>query len=115
MKAHDLTAVNCNGVRSFSLKAVLLVAISVAARGQSAVDRHAEAIKFRLLQLRDERGQIPPNAWVRAAEQSKQMRVDPKVWPTARPVRLLNAGIQPSAWTWLGPGIWLTVQPGRKP
>jgi hypothetical protein len=32
------------------------------------VDLHAAANHFRLLQLRDEHGQIPTNAWVAAAQ-----------------------------------------------
>ncbi|HWW02233.1 MAG TPA: hypothetical protein VNZ64_21205 [Candidatus Acidoferrum sp.] len=76
-------------------------------------DLHAEELRFRLLHLRDERGQIPPDAWMRAARQARQMPFDPRAWPAiAEPARQNNpgalkpriAGIRPSGWTWLGPG-----------
>ncbi len=82
------------------------------------VDLHAAAIQFRLLKLRDEHGQIPTNAWLKAAQQRAQ------IISGARPGAAANhlfpavqrsdgsgsfitpnvAGIQSSGWTWLGPG-----------
>ncbi|MDB6066371.1 MAG: hypothetical protein JWR26_2579 [Pedosphaera sp.] len=82
------------------------------------IDLHAEAIKFRLLQLRDENGQIPETAWLDAARQRDQMPYDPSAWktqpaskdqavsnagPSGTPQRQV-AGIQSNGWTWLGPG-----------
>jgi len=80
------------------------------------VDIHAAENRFRLLKLRDEQGQIPTNAWLKAAQQRAQI-ISAKSSPAANslfpsvqttggsgspyaPV----AGIQPSGWTWLGPG-----------
>ena len=95
------------------------------------VDRHAEELKFRLLKLRDEKGQIPTNAWIKAAAQRKQMHFDPKAWAgrlgktkpatvQASSVQIsaassvqtgsggtispLVAGVTSSGWSWLGPG-----------
>src|SRR5437773_2592529 len=97
---------------------VLWLALTLPYAGQIArggQDGHAAALEFRRLKLQDEKGEIPADAWMKAAFQKKQMRVDPAVWPTntgtvsgqggygGRPQPLV-AGIQPSAWTWLGPG-----------
>jgi photosystem II stability/assembly factor-like uncharacterized protein len=78
-------------------------------------NRHAQALEFRRLKLQDEKGEIPAEAWMKAAAQKNQMRVDPAVWAPspglpsgqgspggARQPKV--AGIQPSGWTWLGPG-----------
>src|SRR5215471_12267610 len=48
------------------------------------VDRHAEALKFRRLMLQDEKGQIPADAWIRAAAQKKLMPFNPKPWQRIR-------------------------------
>ena len=88
-----------------------------------SVDRHAEELRFRRLYLQDEHGQIPPDAWMKALAQKKQMPVNPAVWPGGRtkgsgprkpsgpgtsggsgsPAPLV-AGVDSSGWTWLGPG-----------
>lgn len=81
------------------------------------VDLHAAALRFRLLKLRDEHGQIPTNAWLTAAQQRAQIvsRTKPgiasKLFPPARHAAGAGslatpkvAGIQSSGWTWLGPG-----------
>jgi photosystem II stability/assembly factor-like uncharacterized protein len=89
---------------------------AIAQVGHPNVDLHAEALKFRQLKLKDEKGEIPADAWLKAAAQKKQMRFDPLAWPnsprqdspTRREAGLspapLVAGIQSSGWTWLGPG-----------
>lgn len=82
------------------------------------IDLHAEAIKFRRLRLGASQTEISSNAWVRAAEQRRRMPFDPRPW--SKPHRQMSgstgttasagltqpqvAGIQPSSWTWLGPG-----------
>jgi len=82
------------------------------------MDLHAEAIKFRSLRLRDENGEIPANAWMKAAQQRREMPSDSNLWPPSTTegyststrnsvtgsIHRLVAGIQPSGWTWLGPG-----------
>jgi len=79
------------------------------------VDRHAEALKFRRLMLQDEKGQIPADAWTRAAAQKKLMPFNAKAWPRNHgqnspsskqggAIKPLVAGIESSGWTWLGPG-----------
>jgi photosystem II stability/assembly factor-like uncharacterized protein len=66
---------------------------------------HRRAAEFRALRLQNERGEIPPNGLVRAWEQRRQMLRSGKA-PTPAPRGPLPAvaGIQPGAWTWLGPG-----------
>ena len=79
------------------------------------VDLHAEALKFRRLRLQDEKGQIPVDAWMKAAAQKKLMKYNPQAWqkirghisPTSKQggaIKPLVAGIESSGWTWLGPG-----------
>ncbi len=79
------------------------------------VDPHAEALKFRRLMLQDEKGQIPTNAWMRAAAQRQLMTSSPKGVPTSpglnspvpKQAGLMKpkvAGIESSGWSWLGPG-----------
>jgi len=78
-------------------------------------DQPDEAQRWRMLQLVDENGTIPHNALINAWNQTKQIPFDPAVWPIENPNQdqhLNNnddmdpnvAGIQPSGWTWLGPG-----------
>jgi photosystem II stability/assembly factor-like uncharacterized protein len=81
------------------------------------VDLHAAAIRFRLLQLRDEHGQIPTNAWLKAAQQRAQVISGSRpgavnyLFPAGQKsggsgsfITPNVAGIQSSGWTWLGPG-----------
>lgn len=82
------------------------------------VDLHAAAVRFRLLKLRNEHGQIPTNAWLEAAQERDQIisRSKPAVvnflFPAVQKpgggsgssVTPHVAGIQSSGWTWLGPG-----------
>lgn len=86
--------------------------------GHPQVDLHAAAIEFRLLKLRDENGQIPTNAWLKAARQRAQIISGVRLGAAANnlfPVVQKSggsrsfitpdvAGIQSSGWTWLGPG-----------
>jgi len=72
--------------------------------------RHLAAAEFRAQSLRDEQGRIPTNALANAVRQKLQMRASSPAWPgtaasgsTGRP-RPRNAGLDPAAWTWLGPG-----------
>jgi CARDB len=59
-------------------------------------DHPNEALLFRLLQLRDENGFIPPDGLLKAAEHVRAMKGAGSVF---------NAGgISPGSWTWLGPG-----------
>jgi hypothetical protein len=60
-------------------------------------DHPDEAVALRHLQLEDEHGAIPPNAFVDAAAQAAQMRSRPTIAPLA-------AGVERSQWTSLGPG-----------
>lgn len=81
------------------------------------VDLHAAALRFRLMKLRDEHGQIPTNAWLAAAQQRTQIisRSRPgdvmALFPSSQasagggsPLSPNVAGIESSGWTWLGPG-----------
>jgi len=57
------------------------------------------ALRFRRLQLQDERGEIPPDARMRALAQAEALRA-------ARPrfgYGATSAGISPDDWVWLGP------------
>jgi photosystem II stability/assembly factor-like uncharacterized protein len=55
-------------------------------------DRPDEALRFRRLQLQNEKGYIPPDGLEKARLHVKQMRV-------AR-----QSGVRPDSWLWLGPG-----------
>jgi hypothetical protein len=57
-------------------------------------DHPDEAVAFRKLTLQDENGYIPPDGLAKAAEHMNQMRA---IMPP-------GAGINPTAWSWLGPG-----------
>jgi photosystem II stability/assembly factor-like uncharacterized protein len=90
---------------------------------QPKVDRHAEALRYRRLRLQDEHGKIPPDAWVKAEQQKKQMPFNPAAWSRFRapqmstprvngpgkpgpsgPPKPMVAGIDSAGWEWLGPG-----------
>jgi hypothetical protein len=66
-------------------------------------DRPDEAVRFRRLQLQDERGYIPPDGLekarrhVKLMKQAQQQRIKKRIAPLA-------AGIEPDSWEWLGPG-----------
>ena len=70
-------------------------------------DEPDKAAEWRLQAMVDEKGRIPDGALVRAWNQAKQMPVDAQAWPvessSASPIDPI-AGINPSGWTWLGPG-----------
>jgi photosystem II stability/assembly factor-like uncharacterized protein len=79
-------------------------------------DHPDEAMRWRMMQMVDENGLIPDNALTHAWEESRQIPVDPVVWPKEQNLETIRtpdddgdhdpniAGIQPSGWTWLGPG-----------
>jgi hypothetical protein len=73
-------------------------------------DHAYEAMKFRQLQLQDEKGQIPADGYttakqhialMKAAQQQRIKASQDKEKPAQRPEA---AGIEPKSWTWLGPG-----------
>ncbi|MDX1417972.1 MAG: hypothetical protein R3293_27470, partial [Candidatus Promineifilaceae bacterium] len=63
--------------------------------GNPKPDHPGEAAAFRRQSLEDEKGQIPPDGYSRAAEHMQRMRA-------LRGNQTM--GIDPAAWTWLGPG-----------
>jgi hypothetical protein len=68
---------------------------------------HRAAAEFRATQMRNENGQIPENALLKALQQKQKMHVDPSAWPGANLGGLPSqqvAGIDTNSWTWLGPG-----------
>jgi len=80
-------------------------------------DQPDEALLWRMLQMVDENGRIPDNALIKAWEQARRMAIDSIAWPKEQlnqeAIRSIDddgdrdpniAGIQPSGWTWLGPG-----------
>jgi len=82
-------------------------------------DRPDEALRYRLLDLRDERGNIPDDGYERARRHRQRMRDDRRgqgqgnkmaglvvdAEQTAiEGVQPLAAGIEPAQWTWIGPG-----------
>ncbi|PYS46286.1 MAG: hypothetical protein DMF68_19585 [Acidobacteria bacterium] len=77
-------------------------------------DQPDEAERWRLLQMVDENGQIPERALLNAWEHARQMPFESSAWPVENQQSKLRsndsisienvAGIQPSGWTWLGPG-----------
>lgn len=64
----------------------------------------------------DENGRIPDNALIRAWEHARRMPIEAVAWPKRKNQQVISridddgdrdpniAGIQPSGWTWLGPG-----------
>ena len=66
--------------------------VAVKKKGESRPDHPDDALRFRRLQLQDEKGVIPPDGLQKARQHVKQMRV-------AR-----NGGTKPDSWEWLGPG-----------
>lgn len=77
---------------------------------ESHADQPDEAIQWRTLQLVDENGYIPENALINAWEQGRQIPYDPTAWPGKDETKGVGdhdidvGGIQPSGWTWVGPG-----------
>lgn len=78
--------------------------------GESGYTDPGGAFRFRRLQMQDERGEIPPDAWERARQHVEMMKSsrDQRLrqrqeagLPTAG---IEAAGIDPGSWTWLGPG-----------
>lgn len=68
------------------------------------------AFRFRRLQLQDEKGEIPPDGMVKAnqhlalmkAEQQRRIKIRQQSGKSKQLV--LEAGIAPDSWSWLGPG-----------
>lgn len=60
--------------------------------GERRGDHPDDAIKFRRLQLQDERGEIPADGLEKARQRVKQMRAAPQ------------SGVKSDSWEWLGPG-----------
>ena len=69
-------------------------------------DRPDEALRFRRLQLQDEKGKIPVDGLQKAREQIAVMKAaQQRAAKAAGKVNGLEvAGIDPGAWIWLGPG-----------
>ena len=63
-------------------------------------DEPDEAIRHRLLSLRDEHGRIPANGLIRAATQVRAMRQRQRLEGPMGP----SAGLSADEWTWAGPG-----------
>jgi hypothetical protein len=59
---------------------------------------------YRRLQLQDENGQIPPDAWTNAYAEKEAMRFLPEAWSEFSSVAQLEAGIAGGIWTSIGPG-----------
>src|SRR6185295_16804046 len=59
---------------------------------------------FRRLQLQDENGQIPPDAWTNAYAEKEAMRFLPEAWSEFSTAAQLDAGIGGGIWTSIGPG-----------
>ena len=80
-------------------------------RDRPASDDPDEALKFRRLQLQDERGYIPPDGLQKAREhvegmkaaQQKRLKTQLKT-EGQQGLQPEAGGIQPNSWTWLGPG-----------
>lgn len=70
-------------------------------------DHPGEALRFRRLQMQDEKGFIPPDGLEKArqqvalmkAAQQQRKKTQGKSTPS-----LQAAGIEPDSWTWIGPG-----------
>jgi 6-phosphogluconolactonase (cycloisomerase 2 family) len=91
-------------LRSLSPSEVCTIPQPALARALAKVgprpDEPDEAIRHRLLSLRDENGVIPPDGLLRARQHVARMREE-----RARGAFQSRAGgIEPGLWTWLGPG-----------
>ncbi len=95
----------------FAVAALVALVPDGTAAGLSRLERERRLEEFRRLSLQDENGQIPTNALMQAWVQKRSMVVDPQPWAGFQPLdgasttsgQRLTAGIQPSAWTSLGP------------
>ncbi len=70
-------------------------------------DQPDKAEEWRRLAMIDEKGKIPEGALLRAWNQAQAMTVDSQAWPVeSGSANRIDpaAGINPSGWTWLGPG-----------
>jgi hypothetical protein len=65
---------------------------------------HPDGLKFRRLQMQDEKGVIPADGLEKARRQVELMKAAQKERDKNRPANDPLAGIKPSSWTWLGPG-----------
>lgn len=76
---------------------------------------------YRRLQLQDENGQIPPDAWINAYAEKERMPFLPEAWSEFSTAAQLEAGIVGGSWTSIGPGNIggrirsIIVKPGGTP
>ena len=97
---------------SFTMHLLTALVVAGAAQAQKSAptraDYHLQEARFRSRSLLDENGQMPPNAWLNAVQQKKQVQFDANAWPGAAPaggtITPNTAGIDSASWTWLGPG-----------
>jgi photosystem II stability/assembly factor-like uncharacterized protein len=83
------------------------VVLDRAEREIEEYDHPDEAIRFRLLSLKDENGRIPHGAEVKAFEATQAMRASAlrrRQMSQSQSVVAEGAGVTPTSWTWLGPG-----------
>jgi photosystem II stability/assembly factor-like uncharacterized protein len=79
-------------------------------REQPGPDRPDEALRFRQLQMQDEKGEIAPDAMKKALQHlalmkaEQQKRINAQQQSGRQPQEILGAGIRPESWSWLGPG-----------
>jgi photosystem II stability/assembly factor-like uncharacterized protein len=59
---------------------------------------------YRRLQLQDENGEIPPDAWINAYAEKDAMRFLPEAWSEFTSAAQTEAGIQGGVWSSIGPG-----------
>jgi photosystem II stability/assembly factor-like uncharacterized protein len=59
---------------------------------------------YHRLQLQDENGHIPPDAWTNAYAEKNQMRFLPEAWSEFNTAEQIEAGMLGGRWTSLGPG-----------
>jgi hypothetical protein len=71
---------------------------SIAEEEKERGDHAFDAMRFRRLQMQDEKGNIPIDGMEKARQHVKTMRVSGK--GDAKQ----TAGVKPDSWTWLGPG-----------
>ncbi len=65
---------------------------------------HPDGLKFRRLQMQDEKGKIPADGLEKARRQVELMKAAQKERDKNRPVNQALAGIKPNSWKPLGPG-----------
>ncbi|SPE61342.1 conserved hypothetical protein [Verrucomicrobia bacterium] len=99
-------------IRTLAAAAVFGTGLAIRAQtpSQPWPDYHRQADEFMALQMRDENGIIPANAWLNALAQKRRMPFDPRPWggsfKPASPseTQAMVAGIDSNSWTSIGPG-----------